>query len=128
VRLCKDPCVKSAREEAAENLGQGDGGRTLGGKSPREPPAVGGLITCPSQGTSARDKTQKLRPAGPAPRHPCGAFTGGRNSKWVRPGGNAPVTVSMENAPKGESHERCRRETKPARVRRAKTATRAIKP
>jgi len=51
-----------------------------------------------------------------------------QNGKWVRSGGNAPITASQENAPKGKSHERCRRETKPARIRRAKAATRGAKP
>lgn len=47
---------------------------------------------------------------------------------WARSGGNASITASQENAPKGESHERCRRETKPARIRRAKAAQRVTKP
>jgi hypothetical protein len=47
-RFCKDPHLRSVREEAGENPGQGGGWNTLEGKSPREPPAVGGLITCRS--------------------------------------------------------------------------------
>jgi len=47
---------------------------------------------------------------------------------WVHPGGNAPETFREEKAPKGESHERRRRETKPARARREETATRVTKP
>jgi len=62
------------------------------------------------------------------PPHPCGEFTDGKNGRWARSGGNAPITASKENAPKGKSHERCRRETKPARVRRAKAAQRVAKP
>jgi hypothetical protein len=55
-------------------------------------------------------------------------YTGGRNGKWVLPGGNAPDTFREEKAPKGESHERRRRETKLARDRGEKTVKRVIKP
>jgi len=44
-------------------------------------------------------------------------YTAGRNGRWVLPGGNAPDTFREEKAPKGESHERRRCETKPARDR-----------
>jgi hypothetical protein len=47
---------------------------------------------------------------------------------WVHAGGNTGATAREANAPKGESHERCRREIKPARVRREKTVKRAAKP
>jgi hypothetical protein len=55
-------------------------------------------------------------------------LTGRRNGKWVIPGGNAPDAVREEKAPKGESQERCRCETEPARVRRAKAVKRVTKP
>jgi hypothetical protein len=38
------------------------------------------------------------------------------------------VTLQAENAPKGESHERRRREIKPAGQRREKTVKRVAKP
>jgi len=48
----------------------------------------------------------------------CDGKTGRRNGKWVLSGGNAPEAVREEKAPKGESQERCRCETEPARVRK----------
>jgi hypothetical protein len=53
---------------------------------------------------------------------------GGENGTWVHPGRNDPETFREEKAPKGESHERRRRETKPARARREETARRVAKP
>jgi hypothetical protein len=67
-RFRKGPNLRSVREEAEENLGRGDGERTLKGKSPREHPAVGGLTIRRSQGIPAGVKAQKPRPVGPASR------------------------------------------------------------
>jgi hypothetical protein len=47
---------------------------------------------------------------------------------WVLARGDAGDTFREENAPKGESQERCRDETSPARVSREKAAERAAKP
>jgi len=71
-----------------------------------------------SPGTLARVKAQEPRPVGPAYRFG-GGKTDGRNGMWVHPRGNAAGTLREEKAPKGESQERCRCETKPARARRA---------
>jgi hypothetical protein len=43
-------------------------------------------------------------------------YTDERNGMWVLPAGNGPDTFREEKAPKGESQERCRYETRPARV------------
>jgi hypothetical protein len=80
-----------------------------------------------SPGTLGRVKAQELRPVGPVHRFG-GGSTDGRNSMWARPGGNAPDTFREEKAPKGESHERRRYETRPARDRREQTAKRVAKP
>jgi hypothetical protein len=47
---------------------------------------------------------------------------------WVHRIGNDPVARPEEKAPKGESQERCRCETKPVRTKREKTVERVIKP
>jgi hypothetical protein len=54
--------------------------------------------------------------------------TGGKTACGSGCGGNAAATFRQEKAPKGESHERRRRETKPARARREEAATRVTKP
>jgi hypothetical protein len=54
---------------------------------------------------------------GPAQRFGVGN-TDGWNGKWVHSSAKAASTLREENAPKGESHERRRCETKPARARR----------
>jgi hypothetical protein len=40
------------------------------------------------------------------------------NGMWAHRRGNAAATSLEEKAPKGQSHERCRYETEPARMRR----------
>jgi hypothetical protein len=69
------------------------------------------------QGTLERVKAQEPRPSGRAFRFG-GGCTGRENGTWVLPGGNAPDTFREGKAPKGESQERRRCETKPARARR----------
>jgi len=98
------------------------------GRSPREHPAIRQLNSLAwPRGTLERGEAQKPRPVGPARRFG-GRWTDGRNGTWVLPGGNARDTFREGKAPKGESHERCRRETKPARARREETAKRVTKP
>jgi hypothetical protein len=69
---------------------------------------------------AARDSRKGQNPgtaacrAGPCTRV-CG-YTDERNGRWVLPAGNGPDTLREGKAPKGESQERCRCETKPARV------------
>jgi hypothetical protein len=58
----------------------------------------------------------------------CIRYTAGRNGRWVLPGGNAPDTFWKEKAPKGESHERRRREIKLARDCGEKAVKRVTKP
>jgi len=111
------PGSRSAWEEIGRNPGHGFRSRTLEGQNPREHPAVTGSKARRSPGTLGRDQAQEPQPIGPAHRLG-GGSTDRRNGKWVRPGGNAPGTFREEKAPKGESHERCRCETKPARNRR----------
>jgi hypothetical protein len=50
------------------------------------------------------------------------------NGKWVRPLWKQAGTFWKEKAPKGESHERCRREKKPTGIRREETVKRVTKP
>jgi hypothetical protein len=52
----------------------------------------------------------------------------GGNGRWVHPGGNALETFRKGKPSKGESQERCRCETKPARARREETVKRVVKP
>jgi len=59
-------------------------------------------------------KTQELRPAS-RPDASAKGIQAGTNSRWVLLLGNEWDTFLKEEAPKGESHERCRREKKPAR-------------
>jgi hypothetical protein len=100
---------------------------TLRGRSPREHPVAGVLILHRLPGTPGRVKAQKPKPVGPAHCFSSGN-TGGRNGTWVLPRGNAADTFREEKAPKGESHERRRCETEPARARREQPAKRVAKP
>ena len=59
-------------------------------------------------------KTQELRPAS-RPDASAKGIQAGTNSRWVLLLGNERNTFLKEEAPKGESHERCRREKKLAR-------------
>jgi hypothetical protein len=47
---------------------------------------------------------------------PADGKTDGKNGMWVLPGRNAPDTFREEEAPQGESQERCRYEIRPART------------
>jgi hypothetical protein len=114
---CKAGHEKSAWEEFERNLEQGFGRETSGGLSPREHPAVDELTPVRPPGTPGRVKAQEPRSVGPAHRFG-GGITDGVNGTWVHPRGNAADTFREEKAPKGESQERRRRETKPARARR----------
>lgn len=102
--------------------------------SPRGDKAQGSIrrLACQTharpQGTLARVKTQKPRPPGPAPRFRACGETGWRKGTWVRSGGNAAATLQAEKAPKAESHERCRHERRPARLRREQAVERVTKP
>jgi hypothetical protein len=118
----------SVREEFERRFGPGSRRKALEGESPWEHPAVGNLNPCRPPGTLGRVETQEPRLvwAGPSPSG--GGSTGGQNGRWVHPGGNTPDTCREGNAPKGESQERRRCETEPARHRREKTVRRVIKP
>jgi hypothetical protein len=86
----------------------------LEGQNPREHPAVCVLKT--TQGRQGLPEGAKPRNRG-LPSRPslrCG-YTGRRNGKWGLPPGNGMDTFRKEKAPKGESQERCRCETEPAR-------------
>jgi hypothetical protein len=113
----RDRSWESVWEESGREPGQGLGRETLGGRSPREHPAVGELNPVRSLGTPERVEARKPRPVGPAHRFG-GGITDGRNGRRVHPRGNAADTFREEKAPKGESQERRRRETKPARARK----------
>jgi len=73
--------------------------------------------------SAARDSRKGQSPetaarwAGPPLRG--GGITDGLNGTWVLPRRKAADTFREEKAPQGESHERRRREKKPARARRA---------
>jgi hypothetical protein len=86
--------------------------KPMGGSSARRAKPPNGR-----QGLSGGLKTQKPEPVGPAYRFG-GGNNDGWNGMWVHLGGNAPDTFREEKPPKGESHERCRCETEPARDRR----------
>jgi hypothetical protein len=99
----------------------------LEGRNPGEHPAVGVLITR----SAARDFRKGKNPGTAV----CRAglclwrrYTDRGNGRWVLPLGNGLVTFRKEKAPKGESQERCRCETKPARNCREETAKRVVKP
>jgi hypothetical protein len=87
----------------------------------RAKPKGGSSVWRANPSLGARDfrkaATQEPRPLGPVRRFG-GGSTAGRNGKWVRSGGNASGTFREEKPPKGESQERCRYETRPARDRR----------
>jgi hypothetical protein len=65
-----------------------------------------------SEGSNPRNRGSSSRPSHRQVRR----YTDGRNGMWVLPAGNGPDTFCEEKAPKGKSQERCRCETKPARV------------
>lgn len=65
-----------------------------------------------SEGSNPRNRGSPSRPSHLRMRR----YTGERNGRWVLPAGNGPDTFCEEKAPKGESQERCRYETRPARV------------
>jgi hypothetical protein len=81
-------------------------------------------------GSSARDSRRGQNPGTAAFRS--GRFTAQQPAGKTVSGcilrGNALDTRREEKAPKGESHERSRRETKPARQSREKTVKRVAKP
>jgi len=109
----------SVREELGRRFEQGFRWRTLEGKNPGEHPAAG--TTNPllvRQGLSKGSRPRNRSLFGPAQRFRDGS-TDRRNGRWVHLEGNASGTFREEKAPKGESHERRRCETKPARDRRA---------
>jgi hypothetical protein len=64
-----------------------------------------------SEGSNPRNRGSPSRPSHLRVRR----YTGEQNGTWVLPVGNGPDTFREEKAPKGESHERCRYETRPAR-------------
>jgi hypothetical protein len=99
----------------------------LEGQNPGEHPAVDVLITR----LAARDSWKGKNPGTAA----CRAglclrrrYTDRGNGMWVLPPGNGLDTFRKEKAPKGESQERCRCETKPARNHREEAAKRVAKP
>jgi hypothetical protein len=120
--------AQSVREEFERRFGPGSRRKTLEGLSPREHPAVENLNPCRLRGTLERVEPQEpgLVWAGPSPSG--GGSTNGQNGRWAHPGGNTPDTFREGNASKGESQERCRCETKPARPRREQTVKRVAKP
>jgi len=65
-----------------------------------------------SEGPNPRNRGSSSRPSHLRMRR----YTDGRNGMWVLPAGNGSDTFCEEKAPKGESQERCRCETEPARV------------
>jgi hypothetical protein len=90
---------------------------SLKGSNPGEHPAVGVLITRmvardSPVGANPRNRGSSSRPSHLRMRR----YTDGRNGMWVLPVGNDRDTSREEKAPKGESQERCRYETRPARV------------
>jgi hypothetical protein len=64
-------------------------------------------------GSKPRNRPLSGRPGASAAGIPLGG-----NGRWAHPGGNVAETYRKGKPSKGESQERCRCETKPARVRR----------
>jgi len=70
------------------------------------------------QGLAGWVKAQKSQLIEPAPESSDARVYRWVNDMWVLPSRKRPVTICEEKAPKGESHERCRYETRLARPRR----------
>jgi hypothetical protein len=109
--------VEEARERSRAKFRSRLSSETLEGSNPGEHPAVGVLNTRSVArdspvGSNPRNRGPSSRPSHFRVRR----YTDGRNGKWVHPVGNDPDTNREEKAPKGESQERCRYETRPARV------------
>jgi hypothetical protein len=92
--------------------------RTLEGKNPREYPAGGALTPYHAARDSQGGTTQEPQPGGPARGFGAESNAWG-NGRWVLQVRERTATPCEGNAPKGESHERRRRETKPTGVRGA---------
>jgi len=120
------PRRRSAREEAGRNPRRGVCGTPRGAK-PRG--ASSGPCANTTPGRQGLPEGAKPRNRG-LPSRPslrCG-YTGRRNGQWGLPPGNGMDTFRKEKAPKGESQERCRCETKPARDCGEKAVKRVTKP
>jgi len=76
-----------------------------------------------SEGSRPRNRGLSGRPVASAAGTPAGETVSGSIRAAIPPG-----TFREVKAPKGESHERCRCETKPARDRRAQAVKRVTKP
>jgi hypothetical protein len=85
-------------------------------KTPRDRQALSGGA---NPGTATRQAG--LAPSG-------GRNTAGTNGTWVPSGRKAGKAFREGKPPKGESHERCRCETKPARDSREQAVKRVAKP
>jgi hypothetical protein len=77
---------------------------------------------------SERGRKPRSRGLSGRPAASCGVRTDWRNGKWVRQAQKRVSTPAEEKASKGESHERCRHETRSARFRREEIAKRVTKP
>jgi hypothetical protein len=119
---------KRVRGDRGDNPDQGLRPQTLKGRNPGEHPAAGGLIAHLRTRDSRKGKSPEAaatRAGSPLRRLVNRAEKTARGCIRAE---IAPETFREEKAPKGESHERCRRETKPARARREETARRVAKP
>jgi hypothetical protein len=111
----ESPVRKARERRRGEILAKADVADPRGGK-----PRGASSSRCAKHMWAARDsrkaEPQELRPVEPAP-HLGAGYTVRRNSRWGLPPGNGLDAFREEKAPKGESQERCRCETKPARDR-----------
>jgi hypothetical protein len=92
--------------------------QALEGRKPKGASSGGRVKPRLSPGTLARVKSQEPRPVGPALPPWRTGIPMGETVRGFTDRGNATGTLQEEKAPKGESQERRRRETKPARARR----------
>lgn len=91
--------------------------------------AVDALITQRRARDASNETPQKPRASAAGRRRNKRRLTRGKNGTWGGcKCGNASAAVFAEKAPKGESQERCRSETRSTRSRREQAIERVIKP
>jgi hypothetical protein len=118
--------LPSAKEESGRNPGQGWCLRTLEGPKPKGASSGLGVNSAWFRQGLAKGSKPRNRRRRPVTTFGCyGArptVCGPIGSETIR------LPFAEEEASKGESQERCRCETKPARTKREKTVERVIKP
>jgi hypothetical protein len=122
----QDP--RSVREEAWRSPGSRLSSQTLERQTPWEAPAVAGLKLRVVARHSREAWTQEPGPVRPVWRLRAAEILPGTTVCGFASGRKAGKTSREGKPPKGESHERCRCETKPARDSREQAVKRVAKP